>query len=82
MKTKGEIRGTTIELETATNLPDGQAVEVEIRLLTARPVTAGIIGDVETDAMKAAEELRGLIAKQVGGNLDCSSRYVREDRER
>jgi len=32
--------------------------------------------------MKAADELRRRIAERAGGNLDCSSRYVREDRER
>ena len=32
--------------------------------------------------MKAADGLRRRIAERVGGNLDCSSRYVHEDRER
>lgn len=36
----------------------------------------------QSETLKAADELRRRIAKRLGANLDCSSRYVREDRER
>ena len=32
--------------------------------------------------LQAADELRQRIAERIGGRLDCSSRYVRKDRER
>ena len=35
MKTKGVIRGMTIEMETLTDFPDGQVVVVEISPLKA-----------------------------------------------
>lgn len=82
MKTKGVIRGTTIELDAAADLPDGQAVELEINALTAPDAVASNPDHSQDDAMRAADELRQRIAERVGGNLDCSSRYVREDRER
>ena len=82
MKTKGVIRGTTIELQTPTDFPDGQVVAVEISLPTAREAAAGAIGHSGSDLMKAADELRQSIAERLGGNLDSSVEYIREDRER
>ncbi len=82
MKTKGVIRGMTIELQTATDLPDGQEVEVEISSLTAPATVAGNLDPSQDDVMRAADELRLRITERLGGNLDCSARYVREDRNR
>ena len=82
MKTKGVIRGMTIELQTPTDFPDGQVVAVEISLPTVREAAAGTVGYSGSDLMKAADELRQSIAKRLGGNLDSSVQYIREDRER
>lgn len=82
MKTIGVIRGKTIELETATDLADGQAVEVEINLLTAPTPAKGKMDPSQDDVMRAADELRQSIAARLGGNLDSSVEYIREDRER
>jgi len=82
MKTIGVIRGKTIELETATDLTDGQAVEVEINLLTAPTPAKDTLGPSQDDVMRAADELRQSIAARLGGNLDSSVEYIREDRER
>ena len=46
MKTVGVIRGKTIELETSTDLPDGQAVEVGINLLAASTPAQGKTGSL------------------------------------
>ena len=82
MQTKGVIRGKIIELEAATDLADGQAVEVEIRLLTAPTAAKGKLDRPQDDVMKAADELRQSIAARLGGNLDSSVEYIREDRDR
>ena len=82
MKTKGVIRGMNIELEALTDFPDGQVVAVEISLPAAREDVAGTADQSGSDPMEAAAELRQRIAERLGGNLDCSARYVREDRER
>lgn len=82
MKTIGVIRGKTIELETATDLADGQAVEVEINLLTALTPAKGKPDPSQDDVMRAADELRQSIAARLGGNLDSSVEYIREDRDR
>lgn len=82
MKAKGVIRGKTIELETATDLADGQAVEVEISLLTAPTVAKGKLDASQDDVMRAADELRQSIAARLGSNLNRSVDYVREDRDR
>ena len=82
MKTKGVIRGTTIELQTPTDFPDGQVVAVEISLPPAREAAADTVGHSGSDLMKAADELRQSIAERLGGNLDSSVEYIREDRER
>ena len=80
MKTKGVIRGMTIELPALTDFPDGQEVEVEISLLTA--AAAGNLDPSQDDVMRAADELRQSIAARLGSNLNRSVEYVREDRER
>ena len=83
MKTKGVIRGMTIELQTATDLPDGQEVEVEISSLTAPATVAGNLDPSQDDVvMRAADELRQSIAARWGRNLNRSVDYVREDRDR
>lgn len=82
MKTKGVIRGTTIELETPTDFPDGQVVAVEISLPAAREAASGTAEHSGTDLMKAADDLRQSIAERLGRNLDSSVEYIREDRER
>ena len=82
MKTKGVIRGMTIELPALTDFPEGQEVEVEIRLLTAPATVAGNPDPSQDDVMRAADELRQSIAARLGSNLNRSVEYVREDRER
>ena len=82
MKTVGVIRGKTIELETSTDLPDGQAVEVGINLLAASTPAQGKPDPSQDYVMRATDELRQSIAARLGGNLDSSVEYIREDRER
>ena len=82
MKTKGVIRGMTIELPALTDFPEGQEVEVEIRLLIAPATVAGNPDPSQDDVMRAADELRQSIAARLGSNLNRSVEYVREDRER
>ena len=82
MKTKGVIRGMTIEMETLTDFPDGQVVAVEISPLKAPTTIVGNLDPSQDDVMRADDDLRRRIAERLGGNLDCSARYVREDRNR
>ena len=70
MKTYGIIHGDTIQLEGSPDLPEGQAVEVELRPLSEDPVLA------------AAREIRDRFLQRWGQRLDLSLRFLHEDRER
>ncbi len=82
MKTKGVIRGMTIELQALTDFPEGQEVEVEISLPKAHAAVAGNLDPSQDEVMRAADELRQSIAARLGSNLNRSVEYVREDRDR
>ena len=69
VKTYGIIHGNTIQLERSPDLPEGQAVEVELRPLTEDLVLA------------AAREVRDRFLQRWGQRLDLSLRFLHEDRE-
>ena len=86
MKRRGIVKGQTIEFDHPLGLPDGQAVELDIRLLagenglspTAQAERKRQIGE----ALRQADEIRERIRKELGGELNLSVQYIREDRER
>lgn len=43
--------------------------------------TTNLPCQAHSEILQAADELRRRIAERIGGNLGCSARYVREDRE-
>ena len=86
MKRRGIVKGQTIEFEHPIGFPDGQAVELDIRLLAGEN---GASPEAEADrerrigeALRKADEIRERIRKEIGGELNLSVQYVREDRER
>ena len=70
MKACGVIRGKTIELEEAPGFPEGQQVEVEIKLMESDPVLA------------AADRVRERFLQRWGKPLNLSLEFLREDRAR
>ncbi len=69
MKRYGTVRGNTIQLDEALELPEGQPVEVELRPLVEDPV------------LGAAREIRSRLLQRWGRPLDLSLQFLREDRE-
>lgn len=90
MRMQGIIRGRTIELDTAPNLPDGQVVQVDVLADSAGwPDTASQPDNLQefdegtrSDIVSAAGELRGRIAKRWLADPNLSVQYIREDRDR
>ena len=87
MRVRGTITGQIIELDTPTNLPDGQLVMVEISLAPGKQAASEAPGPCESGQgesaiVQAAEELRRSIAGRWRGRTDLSVRYIREDRDR
>lgn len=82
MKIRGVIRGQTIKLQSATDLPDGQLVEVEIRAAAGQATEIDARASHQPRVVEAADDLRRRIAERVGGNLNSTVQYIREDRDR
>ena len=91
MKLHGVVKGSTIELESDPELPDGQRVVVELEIpragIYARPLSDGelenrIATDPAFEDIRQARALRGRIAARVVGDLPGSVDLVREDRSR
>ena len=85
MKRRGIVKGQTIEFEHPLGIPDGQAVELDIRPLAgengASPA-AQADRERRREAMRQADEIRERLEKQWGGKLNLSVQYIREDRDR
>ena len=85
MKRRGIVKGQTIEFDHPLGLPDGQAVELDIRPLADKN-GASPAGQTDRErqreALRQADEIRERIRKELGGELNLSVQYVREDRER
>ena len=85
MKRRGIVKGQTIEFDHSLGLPDGQAVELDIRPLEGQN---GLSPAGQTDrerqreALRQADEIRDRLEKQWGGKLNLSVQYIREDRDR
>ena len=75
------ICGKTIELEMVADLPEGQAVEVDISLLGAPAAMARDPDPSQDDVMRVADETQQRITERLGGNLNLSVDYIREDRD-
>lgn len=86
MKRRGIVKGQTIEFEHPLGIPDGQAVELDIRPLAgengATPAAQADRKRQIGEAMRQADEIRERIRKEIGGELNLSVQYIREDRER
>ena len=85
MKRRGIVKGQTIEFDHPLGLPDGQAVELDIRPLAGENGTspAGQTDrERQREALRQADEIRERIRKELGGELNLSVQYIREDRER
>ena len=84
MKRRGIVKGQTIEFDHPLGLPDGQAVELDIRPLAgenwASPA-AQTDRERQREALRQLDEIRERIRKELGGELNLSVQYVREDRE-
>ena len=85
MKRRGIVNGQTIEFDHPLGLPDGQAVELDIRPLEgengASPATQ-TDRERQREALRQADEIRDRLEKQWGGKLNRSVQYIREDRDR
>ena len=85
MKRRGIVKGHTIEFDHPLGLPDGQAVELDIRPL-ADQNGASPAGQTDRErqreALRQADEIRDRLEKQWGGKLNLSVQYIREDRDR
>ena len=85
MKRRGIVKGHTIEFDHPLGLPDGQAVELDIRPLAdqngASPA-AHTDRERQREALRQADEIRDRLEKQWGGKLNLSVQYIREDRDR
>ena len=86
MKRRGIVKGHTIEFDHPLGLPDGQAVELDIRPLAGEN-GASPAGQTDRErqigeALRQADEIRERIRKELGGELNLSVQYIREDRER
>ena len=85
MKRRGIVKGQTIEFDYPLGLPDGQAVELDIRPLAGENGTlpAGQTDrERQREALRQADEIRDRLEKQWGGKLNLSVQYIREDRDR
>ena len=86
MKRRGIVKGHTIEFDHPLGLPDGQAVELDIRPLAdkngASPAARADRERQIGEALLKADEIRERIRKELGGVLNLSVQYVREDRGR
>ena len=85
MKRRGIVKGQTIEFDHPLGLPDGQAVELDIHPLVGEN-GASPAGQTDRErqreALRQADEIRERIRKELGGVLNLSVQYVREDRGR
>ena len=85
MKRRGIVKGQTIELDHPLYLPDGRAVELDIRPLPSQngvvPVDQSV-RERQIEASRQADEIRNRLEKQWGGKLNLSVEFVREDRDR
>ena len=85
MKRRGIVKGQTIEIDHPLYLPDGRAVELDIRPLPSQngavPVDQSV-QERQRAAMREAGEIRERIRKELGGELNLSVQYIREDRDR
>ena len=85
MKRRGIVKGHTIEFDHPLGLPDGQAVELDIRPLADKngASPAGQTDrEMQREALRQADEIRERIRKELGEELNLSVQYVREDRGR
>ena len=86
MKRRGIVKGQTIEFDHPLGLPDGQAVELDIRPLAGEnglsPAAQAERKRQIGEALRQADEIRERIRKELGGELNLSVQYIREDRER
>lgn len=91
MKLRGVVKGTTIELDTDPELPDGQSVLVQLEItqtgfnpdpLPEPELEDRIATDPAFEDIRQARALRNRIATRLGGNLLNSVDLIREDRER
>ena len=86
MKRRGIVKGQTIEFDHPLGLPDGQAVELDIRPLEGQnglsPAAQAERKRQIGEALRQADEIRERIRKELGGELNLSVQYIREDRER
>ena len=85
MKRRGIVKGHTIEFDHPLGLPDGQAVELDIRPLADKN-GASPAGQTDRErqreALRQADEIKDRLEKQWGGKLNLSVQYIREDRDR
>lgn len=86
MKRRGIVKGQTIEFEHPLGIPDGQAVELDIRPLAgengASPAAQADRERQIGEALRQADEIMERLEKQWGGKLNLSVQYIREDRDR
>ena len=85
MKRQGIIKGQTIEFDHPLGLPDGQAVELDIRPLAGENGAAPAdetVRERQRAAMREAAEIRNRLEKRWGGKVNVAVQYVREDRDR
>ena len=86
MKRRGIVKGQTIEFDHPLGLPDGQAVELDIRPLAgengASPAAQAERKRQIGEALRQADEIKDRLEKQWGGKLNLSVQYIREDRDR
>lgn len=85
MKRRGIVKGQTIELDHPLYLPDGRAVELDIRPLPSQNGVAPVdqsVRERQIEASRQADEIRNRLEKQWGGKLNLSVEFVREDRDR
>ena len=85
MKRRGIVKGQTIEFDHPLGIPDGRTVELDIRPLPSQNGVAPAeqtFQEWQRAAMREAAEIRERIRTELGGELNLSVQYVREDRER
>ena len=85
MKRRGIVKGQTIEFDHPLYLPDGRAVELDIRPLAGENGAAAAeqaVRERRLASLRQADEIRERIRKELGGELNLSVQYIREDRDR
>ena len=85
MKRRGIVKGQTIEFDHPLGIPDGRAVELDIRPLPSQNGAAPVdqsVRERQRAAMLEADEIRNRLEKRWGGKVNLAVQFVREDRDR